>query len=167
MRSRAKVLRLLLVPALLAALCSCMADTKSLTFATIGQKGWSHTDTLSYVIPPLKGMGDCGVALLLRTEGYGYENIALDIDIRQDGTQLYHQQRHYWLSEEVSANGIGRRCDYTLPVGNLTLCDTLPTTITVVHNMEQPLLKGIREVGVRTGRYVHESDTVIWQVDWR
>ena len=153
--------------ALLAALCSCMEDTKSLTFAALEQEGWRRTDTLTYVIPPLKGTVDCGVSLLLHTEGYGYENIALGIDIRQDSIQLYHKQRHYQLSEVPSATGIARRCDYTLPVGNLTLCDTLPTTVTIIHHMEPSLLTGIQRVGIRTGRLVNETDSVIWRVDWR
>lgn len=167
MRSKAKALRTLLVSGLLAGLCGCMADTRFMAFVSLGQKGWTYSDTLNYVIPPLRGAGECGVSILLRTEGYGYGNIAVVVDAYQDSAQLYHKLHHYLLGGTLSVEGIGRRCDYTLPVSNLVLCDTLPTTITLVHRMEQTTLMGVREVGVRIGALVDESGKESWRVIWQ
>ena len=166
MRSRAKALHTFFVLGLIAGLCSCMADTRFVTFVPIGQKGWVCSDTLRCMIPPLRGVGGCRVSLLFHTEGYGYENFAVDVDICQDSVQLYRKQHHYLLGEIPSAKGIGRRCDYTLPVSNLVLCDTLPTTVTLVHQMELPALMGIREVGVCIGEPMHESAEEVWRVVW-
>ena len=169
MKSKAKahkILLLLSVSTLLAALCSCIGDTRFLAFIPMGQDGWAHTDTLTYTIDPLTGTSKSGVYLLLHTEGYAYGNIALDICIQQDTALLYHEQRNYILAQGEPKDGIGRRCDYTLPVGNFTLCDTLPTTITLTSQLDPPILTGIREVGIRIAAPMREPGEPVWRVDW-
>lgn len=168
MRDKAKALNLLSTLALLAALSSCMADTEhiSITFVPVEAKGWEHTDTLGYTMPPLKNADSCEISLLLHTEGYIYENIAFDITIYQDSILLYHEQRDYLLCDNLKAEGFGRRCDYKLPVGNFTLCDTLPTTIALMHRIDRPVLKGIREVGIYASTPIGQSGEVVWEVDW-
>lgn len=156
----------LLAVALLSALCSCMNDTRHLAFASIGHDGWAHTDTLTYTIDPLTGTSKSGVYLLLHTEGYAYGNIALDICIQQDTAMLYHEQRNYILAQGEPKDGIGRRCDYTLPVGNVVLCDTLPTTITLAQRLDQPILTGIRDMGIRIASPMREPGEPVWRVDW-
>ena len=167
MISKTKVLYLLSVLVLFAVLCSCKADTQCIhtTFIPIIQKGWRQCDTLKYAMPSLGDTDNCDISLLLHTEGYNYGNIALDIAIQQDTTLIYHEQRDYLLCENLSSEGFGRRCDYTLPVGNFALCDTLPTTITLIHHIDQPVLKGVREVGVHVSAPVRQHG-VIWRVDW-
>ena len=165
MTNKAKALHLLLVSVLLAILSSCMTDTQRIytTFIPISQKGWRQCDTLKYAMPPLKNTDNCDISLLLHAEGYNYGNIALDITIQQDTTLIYHEQRDYLLFENLPVEGFGRRCDYTLPIGNFSFCDTLPTTITLVHQIDQPLLKGVREIGVDISTPKRE---IIWRVDW-
>ena len=165
MTIRSKTLTLL-ASALLTALCSCMNDTKHLAFAPIGLDGWGHTDTLTYTIAPMTGMHKGGVYLLLHTEGYDYANIALDICIHQDTVMLYHEQRSYLLAQCESKNGIGHRCDYTLPVGNIELCDTLPTTITLTQALDQPTLTGIREIGIRMTAPMRLPGDPVWRFHW-
>lgn len=143
-----------------------MADTRHLDFVSIGDDGWAHTDTFIYAIAPLPGVGQSGISLLLHTDGYEYENIALDITVSQDCTLLHHEQHSYRLSDSGPKKGIGRRCDYTLPVGNFTLCDTLPTTITLTHRLDQLMLKGIREVGIRISEPLHRPGDPVWKVNW-
>lgn len=143
-----------------------MADTRQLSFIPIGHDGWAHTDTLTYTIAPMDYTKESGISLLLHTEGYEYKNIAIGITIRQDTTLLYHKQRSYLLSHNTPKNGIGHRCDYTLPIDNITLCDTLPTTITLTQQLDEPTLTGIREVGVRIGSPLHLSGEPVWRVDW-
>ena len=109
------------VSGLLASLCGCMSDTRHLSFVSIEHDSWTQTDTLTYTIAPMAGAGRSGIFLLLHTEGYEYGNIAFDITIKQDTTLLYHEQRSYLLESNRPQNGIGNRCDYTLPVGNFTL----------------------------------------------
>ena len=167
MRSETKAPRLLSMLALLVALGGCMADTKYLSFASVEREGWEYDDTLTYIIPPLAGTRDGGVSLLLHTEGYGYENIAFDIVIRQDTLLLYREQRTYWLKEHPATDGIGRRYDYALPIGNIELCDTLPTTITLLHQIDQPILTGIREIGIRMSKPLRQAGEPVWRVDWR
>ena len=70
------------------------------------------------------------------------------------------------LTEHLKAEGFGRRCDYKLPVGNFTLCDTLPTTIALMHRIDRPVLKGIREVGIYASTPIGQSGEVVWEVDW-
>ncbi len=166
MRSKAKTWCILSVSALIAVLCSCMADTRHLAFTSIGHDGWTHTDTLTYTITPLSGTAQCGLSLLLHTEGYDYENIALDITVSQDTTLLLHEQRSYRLDHNQPKSGIGRRSDYTLPVGNITLCDTLSTLVTLTHRLDQPTLTGIREVGIRLSAPLRQPGEPVWRVDW-
>lgn len=167
MRSKANsILYTLYAMFLTAVLCNCMGDTRHLTFLTIGHDGWRHTDTLTYTIAPQHGVEQSGLELLLHTEGYHYGNIALDITVSQDTTLLYHEQRSYLLEHNLPESGIGRRCDYTLPVGNITLCDTLPTTITLTHRLAQPTLMGIREVGIRISAPLRQPGEPVWRVDW-
>ena len=147
-------------------LCGCMADTKHLSFNTVAQEGWSQADTLCCSIPPLRGVSKGGMSLLLQTEGYAYENIALDIVIQQDTTLLYHELRTYLLSYCLPKPGIGNQCYYTLPVGNISFCDTLPTTVTLVQQLDQPILQGIQKVGVRIGAPISEPGAPVWRVDW-
>lgn len=166
MRSKANTSCLLLVAVLLAALCSCMDDARHLAFTVLKTKEWGQGDTLSYIIPPLEGTGCCGISLLLHTDGYEYENIAIDITIRQDSMLCYHDQRSYQLSADEPKEGIARRCYYTLPIDNVELCDTLPTVVTLTHQLDQPVLKGVDKVGVRIGKRMRQPGEVVWQVDW-
>ena len=154
------------VSVLVATLCSCMADTRYLTFAPIGADGWACTDTLTYSIPPLAGVEQGGVFLLLHTDGYRYGNIAVEISICQDTSLLYHEQRSYVLGYDEAKSGIGHRSDYLLPVDNITLCDTLPTTITLTQQLDQPVLLGIREVGIRISGAIRQPDEPVWKADW-
>ena len=166
-RSKSSLLsNALSVSVLLTALCSCMSDTRYLSFVSINHNGWGQADTLTYTIAPMAGAGKSGISLLLHTEGYAYENIAFDITIRQDSTPLYHEQRNYLLKDNLPQNGIGTRCDYTLPVGNFILCDTLPTTITLTSQLGLPVLTGIREVGIRIAAPMREPGEPVWRVNW-
>lgn len=154
------------VSGLLASLCGCMSDTRHLSFVSIEHDSWTQTDTLTYTIAPMAGAGRSGIFLLLHTEGYEYGNIAFDITIKQDTTLLYHERRSYLLESSRPHKGIGDRCDYTLPVGNFTLCDTLPTTITLTCQLDQPILTGIREVGIHIATAMSDPGDPVWHVNW-
>lgn len=166
MRSRTKALHKLLVASVLLALCSCMADTRHLAFVSVAQEGWAQTDTLNYSVAPLVGVGECGISLVVQTENYAYENIAIAVAISQDSTLLYHQRHYYNLEEGAPKNGIGRRCEYTFPMGNVTLCDTMATTIALTHQLCDSLLMGISKVGIRIEKPLHQSGEVEWMFDW-
>ena len=157
---------LLAVSFVLTFLCGCMPDTKSIAFAPIDTDGWARTDTLMYTIAPLEGEKRSGISLLLHTEGYAYANLSLDITIQQDSCLLYNEQRHYLLCENSPKPGIGRRCDYILPIDNFTLCDTLPTIVTLTQQLDVPSLAGIQRVGVHVGRPIRKPGEPIWRVDW-
>ena len=165
MTNGSKIL-ILLVSAMLIALCSCMKDMKHLSFVSIGHDGWAHSDTLNYTIEPLKGTSKCGVYLLLHTEGYAYSNIAFDICIQQDTVQVYHEQCSYLLAQNESKKGIGRRYDYTLPIGNIVLCDTLPTVITLTQRLDQPMLYGIRDMGICVTSPIRLPEEPVWLMNW-
>ena len=156
----------LFVSVLLTALCSCMSDTRHLSFVSISHDGWVQTDTLTYTVAPMVGAGKSGISLLLHTEGYAYENIAFDITIKQDTTLLHHEQHNYLLEDNLPQNGIGTRCDYTLPVGNFILCDTLPATITLIGKLDLPVLVGVREIGIRIAAPMREPGEPVWRVNW-
>ncbi len=151
---------------LLTAICGCMTDTRHLTFTTIKHDGWKQTDTLIYTIASMGSVEKGGISLLLHTDGYEYENIALGITIKQDTSLLYQDQRNYLLEQNLPQRGIGRRCDYTLPIGNFTLCDTIPITITLTQRLDQPTLTGIHKIGVRIASPMREPGEPIWKVDW-
>ena len=142
-----------------------MDDVRSLTFNPIPAEGWHHADTLTYTIAPLDIQGKSGISVLLHTEDYAYANIALDIAIAQD-TLLYSQRQEFTLDQCTPSKGIGRRYDYTLTITNIALCDTLPTTITLTHQLDTSPLCGIREVGIRINHLVHMPGEVVWKVDW-
>ena len=167
MRSKANTSCLLLVAVLLAALCSCINDAQHLAFTILKTKEWGQGDTLSYIIPPLEGAGCCGVSLLLYTDGYEYENIAVDVTIRQDSMLRYHDLRSYLLSEDDPKEGVARRCYYTLPIDDVELCDTLPTVVTLTHQLDQPVLKGVDKVGVCIGKRMRQPGEVVWRVNWQ
>lgn len=157
---------MLFVSTVTVSLCCCMADTRHLDFIPIGYNGWGYRDTLTYTIESLHGMEQSRISLLLHTEGYSYKNFAIEVAISQDTALLYFARHDYLLGRSQSKNGIGHRCDYTLPVTNVTLCDTLPTTITVTQQLDQPILKGIREVGIHIGVPLSQPDKPVWRVDW-
>lgn len=156
----------LCLTALLHTMCGCMTDTRHLDFITINHEGWTHHDTLVYTIAPMVGIDRCGLQVLLHTEGYHYENIAMDIVVMQDTSLLYHEQRSYTLKHQQPQHGLGQRCDYTLPVGNIALNDTLSTTITLTQQLDQPALKGIREVGIRISPPLRQPGEPVWRADW-
>lgn len=143
-----------------------MADTRHLAFVSIAQEGWAQADTLNYTISPLAGVGECGISLVIQTESYAYENIAVVVGISQDSVLLYHKQHHYKLADGDPKNGIGHHCEYIFPVGNVTLCDTMPTTITLTHQLCEPLLVGISKVGVRIEKPLRRPGEVEWMLDW-
>ena len=173
-KSKTRVLCLTLcVATLQVVLYSCIADTRHLVFATINRDGWAHTDTIAYTIIPLPGNSNTlgsdqksSISLLLHTEAYKYSNIAIDIIIEQNNSLLYHELRSYQLDSCHPKNGIGHRHDYILPIGNITLCDTLPFDIILTQQLDQPLLVGIREVGVRIGTPMCEPGEPIWKANW-
>lgn len=158
---------ILSVSAILAVMSSCMADTRYLTFLHIEHDGWSNTDTLTYTVSPLKGKENLGLTLLLHTEGYEYENVALEITIKQDTTLLYHEQHNYLLKQYLTKKGIGFRNDYTLPIGNIPQCDTIPTTIHLTHQLDQPILTGLREIGVCISSPIRQPGETVWKVNWK
>ena len=165
-RSKASALSLALCASvLLATLGSCMADTRHLAFTHLND-GWAHTDTLAYTIPPMSGVERSGIYLLLCTEGYSYGNLATTVTVKQDTTLLYHELREYILKDNGPKKGIGYRNDYTLPVDNVALCDTLPTTITLTQQLDQPLLTGIRGVGIRIASPMRQPDEPVWKFNW-
>lgn len=143
-----------------------MNETRHIAFSSINCDGWAHTDTLTYTIEPVNGVERSGISLLLATEGYGYGNIAVNITVKQDTIPLYHELRNYILEQSHRQRGIGHRNDYTLPVGNVTLCDTLPTTIIITHQLNQPLLTGIRGVGIHVTAPMRQPGEPVWHVNW-
>ena len=103
--------------------------------------------------------------MLLHTEEYAYKNIAFHITIKQDST-LHDKQYAFMLSEGKQLKGIGRRRDYTFPIGNIVYNDTLPLMIDLQHSMDTPLLHDIHSVGILIGECNREPDEVVWQVQW-
>ena len=150
----------------IAALCSCMGDTRQLSFATPNATGWAMGDTLTWVIDTLKAKGESGIELLLQTDGYTYSNIALHICLMQDSTILYNAPMNIALSEATPTHGLAQRCDYTVPIGNIDLTDSTHTTIRMVHQMSDTLLKGISRIGFRIGSPARRPGEVVWQVEW-
>ena len=151
---------------LIATFCSCMGDIRHIAFVPIDAEGWSITDTLVITIAPLNDVDKCGLSLLLHTDKYEYANIAFDISVSQDSIPLYHEQHSYLLENSLSEHGIGRHCEYILPVDNVVLCDTLPTTITLVQQLNQPLLAGIHRMGVRVSSPLRQPGEPVWRVNW-
>ncbi len=150
-----------------AALCSCIEKgTHSLSFATIPPDGWEANDTLTFIADTLPRSTKKGFELLLHTENYRYANIGFHVSIEQDSIVLYSDSIHTTLKESNPAGGIARRCDYTIPIGNLTLSDSTHTTVRVTHLMSEHTLKGIREIGIRIGSPVRHPDEAVWQVEW-
>lgn len=151
---------------MLTALCSCMGNAGYMAFRPVTGGGWQATDTLTYPADTLERAGSCGMQLLLHTEGYPYANICLNIVVKQDTTILLDTVASYDLTDESATRGLGHRNDYILPVGNVVLCDTLPTTVQVTHRMADTLLGGIREVGIGIGEPIGESGEIVWHVRW-
>ena len=162
MKIKTKVSRLLFISVMFATLCGCMADTRYLSFTSIEKEGWKRADTLSFCIPPLEDIEDKDIYLLLHTEGYKYENIAIGFSVSQDSNNLYNKQFHYLLGDYSSIKGLGRRCDYKLPTNKFGLCDTIPATITLVHEMEESILSGIHRVGI----LIEEPAKISWNANW-
>lgn len=156
----------LLTLLMLTVFSSCMSDVSYTAFRTIDSGRWGQTDTLSYQADTLKMSGMHGVQLLLHTEGYPYANIALSIVIEQDTTLLLDTIAVYDLASEARTHRFGHLNDYTLSVGNITLCDTLPTTMHLTHKMIDNQLRGIREVGVQIGAPIGLSNETVWRVKW-
>ena len=169
MKSKIKPLALcktLLTLLMLTAFSGCMSDVSYTAFHTIDSGRWNQADTLTYQTDTLKMGGLHGVQLLLHTEEYPYTNIALNIVIAQDTTLLLDTIAVYDLASEEQTHCLGSRYDYTLSVGNITLCDTLPTTILLTHKMIDNLLRGIREAGVQIGAPIGQPNETVWRVEW-
>lgn len=163
-KAKANMLRLI-VSAIITNLCCCMADTNSLVFTPLKDNQWNHDDTLTFTIPPLGKEGENGISILIHTETYDYTNIAVNISISQD-TILYNHHHEFILNECSPIKGIGERYDYTLPVTNIPLCDTLPTTITLTQQLNQRSLSGVREVGILISSPFQQSEETTWKVKW-
>lgn len=157
---------LLYVSALLSMLCSCMGDIRYLAYTTIEYDDWADTDTLTYIINPMSNPEKGGLSLLLHTEKYEYTNIALHITVKQDSTLLYCNQHNYLLKDHAPKHNFGCWYSYTLPVSNITLSDTLPTTITITHQLNQPILTGIRRVGISITTPLRQPGEPVWRVNW-
>lgn len=160
---RKRVAALLLATA---TLCSCMEEVRHLSFVPINLNGWAMEDTLLYTVDTLEKSGEDGIELLFHTEGYSYTNLAIHIRIVQDSSVLYDELVNAELQQSAPTKGIGKRCDYTLPVTNLTLSDSTHTTIRLTHQMSDSLLRGVREIGIRIGPPVRHPGEVVWQVEW-
>lgn len=162
-----KTYRVIVVTICTVALCSCIEKrTHCLSFATIPTDGWEASDTLTFTADTLQRSTKKGFELLLHTENYSYANIGFHVSIEQDSIVLYSDSIHTKLAESSSAKGIARRCDYTIPIANLTLCDSTHTTVRVTHLMSEHTLKGIREIGIRIGSPVRHPGEAVWQVEW-
>ena len=151
---------------MLSAISSCMSDVDYMAFRTIASGRWSQTDTLTCLDDTLDINGMHGMQLLLHTEDYPYANIALNIVIKQDSTLLLDTIATYDLTAESCTHSLGLRNDYTLPVGNITFCDTLPTSIQLTHQMTDASLRGVREVGIRIGAPIGLPKETVWRVEW-
>lgn len=151
---------------MLTALSSCMSDVSFTTFRTIDSGRWGQTDTLTIQVDSLEMSGKHGVELLLHTEEYPYANIALNLSICQDTTLLLDTIIAYDLAAELGTRSIGSRSDYSLLIGNIILCDMLPITMQLTHQMADSQLKGVREVGVRIGEPIGLPKETVWRVEW-
>ena len=151
---------------MLSALSSCMSDVDYMAFRTIASSRWSQTDTLTCLDDTLAINGKHGVQLLFHTEDYPYANIALNVVVKQNTTLLLDTLATYDLTSEACTHTLGSRRDYTLPVGNITFCDTLPTSIQLTHHMTDSSLKGVREVGIKIGAPVGLPKETVWRVEW-
>lgn len=150
-----------------AVLCGCMEkETHHLSFAPIHTDGWEVKDTIIFTTDTLQTSTKMGVELLLHTENYSFANIGFRISIEQDSIILYSDTIHTKLEESSPTKGLARRCDYTIPITNLALCDSTHTTIKVTHLMNEQTLKGIREIGIKIGSPVRHPGEVVWQVEW-
>lgn len=146
-------------------LCCCIGETTHLEFAPIASEGWAYTDTLCYTMTPATEAGERGVSVLLRTDNYIYQNLALHVTIAQD--TLLHDMRHTYKLDECSpSRGIGLRCDYTLPIGNIVFNDSTLIIIALQHRMDTTTLPGIHAVGIHCRPHIPEPGEVIWQVKW-
>lgn len=146
-------------------LCCCIEDTTHLEFVPIESCGWAYTDTLCYTMPPATEAGEHGVSVLLHTNNYIFQNLVLHVTIAQD-TLLHDAQHVYRLDECSPIRGIGRRCDYTLPIGNIVFNDSTPIHIALQHRMDTTTLPGIHAAGIHCGPHIPEPGEVIWQVKW-
>lgn len=154
-------------------LCGCMGDATHLVFSPMEAEGWDAADTLHYAIMPapklqpllMAGCNEYGMSVLLHTNGYAYRNFALHVIVEQDSL-LYDAHHTFMLDECEPTMGVGLRCDYTLPIANITYNDTLPLAISLQHDMDTICLPGIRSVGVRIGSRHRESGEVVWHVKW-
>ena len=171
--SRLHILLKCLVWLIPTCLCGCMGDTTHLVFSLIAADGWRATDTLHYSIMPTPQhqslssaeYHECGMSVLLHTDEYAYRNIAFRVIVEQDSL-LYDAHHTFMLGECEPVQGIGQRCDYTLPITNITYNDTLPLVISLQHNMDTICLPGIRSVGVRLGACNKMPGEIVWQVEW-
>lgn len=136
-------------------------------FKTFPSEGWNRTDTLKWRLPASNTNGNkAGVSLLLRTEQYPYSNIAVEVIVYVDTTNLLHERKQFVLSESSSqpTHIVGNRFDYTLPIGNTDTRDTF--NICVLHLMADTLLKGTHQVGIKAGQPLCDEEEVVWKVRW-
>lgn len=146
-------------------LSGCITHTHYLSFIPI-HDGWRIEDTLCFHVDTLRNNSINGIELLLLTDNYPYSNIAFHIQIEQDSISVYNDSISTNLQNNKSIKSIGRRIDFTIPIANLTLCDSTHTTIRLTHLMNVTSIKGIRDIGIRIGSPVQHPDEVVWQVEW-
>ncbi len=134
------------------AMAACTNHTLVHHYETLGDEGWSRTDTLHFVIPPAHAPGDYCFRLGIRyTHRFPYEGVWVETDLQLEKPVVHSRDTLFFRMFDAEGmprgHGLGLMQKDTV-VGVYHLREGQSGTLRVRHLMQKEGMPGIQDIGL-------------------
>lgn len=131
-------------------LSSCSSDTVYFSYQPVDSEHWDKSDDLNFDIVSSRNNGTCDSYIVLRTnDNYPFKNLSLYVE-----TSIRNNKEVKQIDFDLT-NSTGssiRHNDYIVPFKKISLNENDTLHVRIVHNMQNAVLKGITNAGIKIVR---------------
>lgn len=147
-------------------IAACNENTVYHSYQSIPSEGWKKSDTLFFNVPVKDSLTLLQLSAEIRNESnYAYRNIYLMISQNLEDSMVWKTDTLLLILADKegkwNGTGWGSLFQSTLPIGSAVVRHPGNYTFKVIHGMQDEVLKGIHDIGVRI---THHSPTAFSHV---
>ena len=144
---------------------ACNENTGYHSYQSIPTEGWKKSDTLFFNVPVKDSLALLRLSAEIRNESnYAYRNIYLTVSHNLEDSTVWKTDTLLLILADKegkwNGTGWGSLFQSTLPIGSAIVRHPGNYTFKITHGMQDELLKGINDVGVKitvSFRALHQS----------
>lgn len=144
---------------------ACNENTVYHSYQSIPTEGWKKSDTLFFNVPIKDSLALLQLSAEIRNESnYAYRNIYLTVSHNLENSTVWKTDTLLLILADKegkwNGTGWGSLFQSTLPIGSAIVRHPGNYTFKITHGMQDELLKGINDVGVKitvSSRALHQS----------